>query len=153
MDKLASFSKNELARRLNITPQAVSRWFRLGRVPVLRVPEIEAVFGISRHDLRPDFFGPKPSDAQSPPQPSSSYSPRERPPMTDRPQYAQPTNGPTGTGLTTFLHYCPYCCHAINGHQTADGGSLAHCVCGWSQFVSGKALNRPRAFTPNVGIK
>lgn len=38
-----------------ITSQAVSQW---RRVPAGRVLDVEAVTGVSRHDLRPDIFGP-----------------------------------------------------------------------------------------------
>ncbi|MGV8950110.1 MAG: YdaS family helix-turn-helix protein [Cypionkella sp.] len=37
-----------------ITPQAISQW---RKVPAGRVVEVEAITGISRHDLRPDVFG------------------------------------------------------------------------------------------------
>lgn len=48
-----------LARELGgITSQAVSLW---RKVPVERVIDVERVTGISRHDLRPDIFGPAPS--------------------------------------------------------------------------------------------
>ena len=40
-----------------ITPQAVSQW---KIVPADKVLKVEAVTGISRHDLRPDVFGPAP---------------------------------------------------------------------------------------------
>jgi len=40
-----------------ITPQAVSQW---KLVPVRRVLELERLSGVSRHDLRPDIFGPAP---------------------------------------------------------------------------------------------
>jgi DNA-binding transcriptional regulator YdaS (Cro superfamily) len=39
----------------DLSPQAVSQW---KRVPVLRVRQIEEATGISRHELRPDVFGP-----------------------------------------------------------------------------------------------
>lgn len=38
-----------------ITPQAISQW---KRVPVGRVLDVERITGVSRHDLRPDIFGP-----------------------------------------------------------------------------------------------
>ena len=38
----------------NLTSQAVSQW---NRVPPARVLDIEALTGISRHELRPDIFG------------------------------------------------------------------------------------------------
>lgn len=37
--------------------QAVSQW---QRVPAERVLDVERLTGISRHDLRPDVFGPTP---------------------------------------------------------------------------------------------
>ena len=45
-----------LAAKLGLTHQAVSRW---DRAPPLRVLEIEAITGVSRHDLRPDVYGPE----------------------------------------------------------------------------------------------
>ncbi|MBD9571734.1 Cro/CI family transcriptional regulator [Ensifer sp. ENS08] len=44
-----------LARKLNITPQAVSQW---KEAPPERVLAIERETGVSRHDLRRDVFGP-----------------------------------------------------------------------------------------------
>ena len=52
-----------LARQLGITPTAVIQW---GRVPAARVIEVERFTGISRHDLRPDIFGPAPSAVSDP---------------------------------------------------------------------------------------
>lgn len=46
-------SSSELARRLNISPQAVSQW---DIAPLERVIEIERETGVSRFDLRPDVF-------------------------------------------------------------------------------------------------
>jgi DNA-binding transcriptional regulator YdaS (Cro superfamily) len=47
-----------LAEKANVSPQAVSQWRR--RIPADKVLLIESLTGISRHDLRPDVFGPKP---------------------------------------------------------------------------------------------
>ena len=44
-----------LARELGIDHSAIIRW---ERVPPLRVLEVERLTGISRHQLRPDIFGP-----------------------------------------------------------------------------------------------
>jgi DNA-binding transcriptional regulator YdaS (Cro superfamily) len=49
-----------LSRELSLSgkplrPQAVSQWTQ---VPAERVLEVERITGISRHDLRPDVFGP-----------------------------------------------------------------------------------------------
>lgn len=46
-------SSQELARKLGITPQALSQWLR---VPPLRVLDVERASGVSRHDLRPDIY-------------------------------------------------------------------------------------------------
>lgn len=40
-----------LARQLGVSQQAVSKWVRRGFVPVDRVVEIEAQFGVPRHRL------------------------------------------------------------------------------------------------------
>jgi DNA-binding transcriptional regulator YdaS (Cro superfamily) len=47
-------SAEALAGKLGITPQAISQW---KQIPLVRVLDIERATGISRHDLRPDFFG------------------------------------------------------------------------------------------------
>lgn len=54
-------NQNALARRLNISPQAVNQWVRgLGRITAERALEIEqATDGqVTRYELRPDLFGP-----------------------------------------------------------------------------------------------
>ncbi|CDP50684.1 hypothetical protein [Devosia sp. DBB001] len=45
-----------LATELGIKHQALYSW---KRVPADRVLEIERITGVSRHELRPDVFGPK----------------------------------------------------------------------------------------------
>jgi DNA-binding transcriptional regulator YdaS (Cro superfamily) len=42
-----------LAKKLSISKGAVSQW---SRVPVGRVLDVERITGISRHELRPDFY-------------------------------------------------------------------------------------------------
>ncbi|WP_142587807.1 transcriptional regulator [Pseudorhizobium halotolerans] len=54
-------SASELARRLRVTPAAVLQW---RKVPAERVLEVERISGVSRHDLRPDVFGPIPEAAE-----------------------------------------------------------------------------------------
>lgn len=57
----------ELARRVNaelpadepVSVQAVHKW--AVQVPADRVLLVERLTGVSRHDLRPDVFGPPPS--------------------------------------------------------------------------------------------
>lgn len=55
-----------LARKLSerdpargLTLQAICQW---DRVPAARVLDVEAVTGVSRHSLRPDIYGPAPSE-------------------------------------------------------------------------------------------
>lgn len=50
----------KLAERLGIVQTAVSNWRIRGRVPAEQCLAIEAATGVSRHDLRPDVFGPAP---------------------------------------------------------------------------------------------
>lgn len=45
----------------SVDKSTVLRWER-GQVTVERAVEIERVTGISRHELRPDIFGPAPSE-------------------------------------------------------------------------------------------
>lgn len=45
----------EIARQCKITRSAVSQW---DQVPAKHVLTVESVTGISRHDLRPDIYGP-----------------------------------------------------------------------------------------------
>ncbi|AOH36864.1 transcriptional regulator [Luteimonas sp. JM171] len=50
-----------LARTLHVTPQFVSQWVTGKRpVPPRAALAIEEMFGVSRHELRPDVFGPVP---------------------------------------------------------------------------------------------
>lgn len=49
-----------LSRELGIKHTAMYSW---KRVPAERVADIERVTGISRHELRPDIFGPAPEAA------------------------------------------------------------------------------------------
>ncbi len=48
----------EFAKALDVTPQAVSQW---KQVPTAHVLTVEKITGVSRHELRPDVFGPAPS--------------------------------------------------------------------------------------------
>lgn len=48
-----NWTVSKLALALDIAPQAISQWTA---VPLNRVPEIEKITGIPRHELRPDFW-------------------------------------------------------------------------------------------------
>lgn len=54
--------KLQLAQELGITHGAISQW---AQVPSERVLDVERFTGISRHDLRPDVFGPAKQEAAS----------------------------------------------------------------------------------------
>lgn len=54
----AAGSASELARQLGVVPMTVTQWRKRGQVPAERCLAIEAATGVSRHDLRPDVFGP-----------------------------------------------------------------------------------------------
>jgi transcriptional regulator with XRE-family HTH domain len=52
----------QVAKMFGVQKAAVWKWERRGP-PASKVLQIEAVTGISRHDLRPDIFGPSPQEA------------------------------------------------------------------------------------------
>jgi len=52
-----------LASTLGVKVNVVTNWRGRRTVPAEHVLAIEAATGVSRHDLRPDVFGPRP-DAQ-----------------------------------------------------------------------------------------
>ncbi len=56
-------SQQNLANQLGIRSASISEWKSRGRIPVERVRSIESVTGISKHELRPDIFGPGPFPA------------------------------------------------------------------------------------------
>lgn len=47
---------SDLARELGVNKGTVTRWAQK-TVPLTRVYQVEEKTGISRHELRPDFFG------------------------------------------------------------------------------------------------
>lgn len=44
------------AARMGVSPQAVYKWLKQGRAPVVRVLEIERAAGVRRWELRPDIY-------------------------------------------------------------------------------------------------
>lgn len=56
--KSRSILPAELARMTGVNRATVTRWVQR-RVPLERVYQVEEKTGISRHELRPDFFGDK----------------------------------------------------------------------------------------------
>lgn len=54
-------SKGRVAKRLGISRQAVDQW---EKVPAERVLALESISGVSRYQLRPDIYGPGPSEAE-----------------------------------------------------------------------------------------
>ncbi|WP_045770856.1 transcriptional regulator [Xanthomonas albilineans] len=53
----------KLAASIGVAQNVVSNWRKRRKVPSKHVLAIEAATGVSRHDLRPDVFGPKPPEA------------------------------------------------------------------------------------------
>jgi len=58
-------SQQALAQLLGIKPPSVSGWYDRCRVPAERCIAIELATGVSRHQLRPDVFGPDPAGSQT----------------------------------------------------------------------------------------
>jgi len=59
--KESGFTTEAAAKKLGVTSPMWSRWENGSRdVPAERVLDIEALTQISRHELRPDIFGPAP---------------------------------------------------------------------------------------------
>lgn len=58
----ASRTLADLAGDFGVDKSTVLRW-ETGKVPADRVLEVERITGISRHQLRPDIFGPAPTVA------------------------------------------------------------------------------------------
>lgn len=55
----------DLAIKLGVFQSSVSQWANgTSKVPAERVLEIEGITGVSRHALRPDIFGPAPTQAE-----------------------------------------------------------------------------------------
>lgn len=50
-------SQRELARVLDVSPQAVSLWRKRGVIPVHHVKKLSAIYGIARSVLNPGVFG------------------------------------------------------------------------------------------------
>lgn len=53
-------TQQALAEAIGIRSASISEWKARGSVPAERVLAVEAATGVSRHDLRPDVFGPAP---------------------------------------------------------------------------------------------
>jgi DNA-binding transcriptional regulator YdaS (Cro superfamily) len=51
-----------LAKAVGVPHYNVSKWRKSG-IPAKHVLRVEAASGVSRHDLRPDIFGPAPQEA------------------------------------------------------------------------------------------
>ena len=50
-----------LSNRLQVNQPVVSNWRIRGKAAAASVLAIESATGVSRHDLRPDIFGPAPT--------------------------------------------------------------------------------------------
>ena len=64
--KSAGRSPSDVATEAGVTLAMWNRWENGTRqVPAARVMDIERITGVSRHELRPDIFGPAPSLAEA----------------------------------------------------------------------------------------
>ena len=64
IDKLGGPSK--AATQLGVSgPSVVLNWRLRDSIPAQHVIAIETITGISRHDLRPDVFGPAPAEGRA----------------------------------------------------------------------------------------
>jgi DNA-binding transcriptional regulator YdaS (Cro superfamily) len=52
----AAGGMRELARRMHITPQALSGWRLRGSIPHMRVRQVAEITGIPIWELRPDIY-------------------------------------------------------------------------------------------------
>lgn len=52
----AAGGQSALARKINVTPQAVQQWCSTGKIPAERVLQVECASGVSRTELRPDIY-------------------------------------------------------------------------------------------------
>lgn len=46
----------DVARKLGVDKSVITRWAQ-GKIPLERVPAVSEATGISREELRPDYFG------------------------------------------------------------------------------------------------
>tara|TARA_R110000868_G_scaffold406061_2_gene686175 strand:+ start:2598 stop:2810 length:213 start_codon:yes stop_codon:yes gene_type:complete len=53
---------SRLARELGISPARISEWTR---IPAERLPDVERITGIPRHELRPDICPPPGSNMEN----------------------------------------------------------------------------------------
>lgn len=64
IDALGGLTKAAAALAID-NPSVVANWRARRRVPAERVLEVESLTGISRHELRPDIFGPAPKSGEA----------------------------------------------------------------------------------------
>jgi DNA-binding transcriptional regulator YdaS (Cro superfamily) len=60
---IGDMTQQAFADLVGASQPLVSYWLRTGRVGGQHVLNVEAATGISRHDLRPDIFGPSEKEA------------------------------------------------------------------------------------------
>lgn len=65
LDRVENRSQSELARICGVSQPTVWGWINTGRgiLPPQYALNVEEALGVSRHVLRPDVFGPAPSEA------------------------------------------------------------------------------------------
>ena len=56
---------NLVAGKAGVSRAAVWKWIHANRVPATKTLLFEEISGVSRHELRPDVFGPSPAPKQA----------------------------------------------------------------------------------------
>ncbi|MCC2978885.1 YdaS family helix-turn-helix protein [Sphingomonas sp. IC4-52] len=69
-------SQSALAREIGFTQGSVWRWLNGTQVPAEAAIAIEKATGIRKTEIRPDLFGPEPTDNTDPPPPFPDLLPR-----------------------------------------------------------------------------
>lgn len=58
---MGDLKQTAFAELIGVTQPLVSYWLKRGQVGAQYVLKVEEKTGVSRHDLRPDIFGPTPT--------------------------------------------------------------------------------------------
>ena len=57
-ERIATYGNNRMASELKVSPQAVSKWAKLGVIPPRRVLAVATLLDATPQSLSPEVFGP-----------------------------------------------------------------------------------------------